>query len=157
VTAARLARLAGVIVVLNAAPARSMGDMDGLVDVVVVNAVEAEMLGSSPVHDLEGAAKAAGELRSLAPIVIVTAGSRGVAAAVPQSVTVQPYAVDEAETHGAGDVFAGALGARLALGSNIGDALRYANAAAALHVSTPAAEREALSPADVSGLLAAST
>ena len=39
---------AGTRVILNAAPARPMGAMSGLVDVLVVNTVEAEMLGAGP-------------------------------------------------------------------------------------------------------------
>ena len=49
--AARTARAAGATVVLNAAPARAIGDLGGLVDVLVVNAVEAEMLGARPVDE----------------------------------------------------------------------------------------------------------
>ncbi len=45
VAAAELARGAGTRVILNAAPARPMGAMSGLIDVLVVNTVEAEMLG----------------------------------------------------------------------------------------------------------------
>ncbi len=79
--AARLARAAGATVVLNAAPARPLGGLAGLVDVLVVNGVEAEMLGAGPVGDLDSALAAARSLLSLAPAVVVTAGAAGVAAA----------------------------------------------------------------------------
>ncbi len=154
VAAATLARAAGVTVVLNAAPARPLGDLAGLVDVLVVNGVEAEMLGAGPVEDLGSALAAARSLLSLAPAVVVTAGSAGVAAATEEGpVRIEAHEVGPAETHGAGDVFVGALGARLALGVSQAEALRYANAAAALHVSTPLSEREALGPAAVEALL----
>ena len=152
--AARLARLAGATVVLNAAPARPLGGLAGLVDVLVVNAVEAEMLGGGPVDDLESASRAARALLALAPAVVVTAGGAGVAAASgPETVTCAAYPVPRVETHAAGDVFVGALGARLAGAEHLATALRYANAAAALHVGTPEAERDALGPADVRRLI----
>ena len=69
-----------VRVVLNAAPARPLGGLSGLVDVLVVNTVEAEMPGAPPVADLAGAT-AADDLRRLAPTVVVTAGAAGLAAA----------------------------------------------------------------------------
>jgi ribokinase len=152
--AAALARAAGVTVVLNAAPARPLSGLAGMVDVLVVNSVEAEMLGAPAVTDLDTAAHAAQRLRARAPVVVVTAGSAGVAAATEQGrVRIEAHQVGSAETHGAGDVFVGALGARLALGNPLAEALRYANAAAALHVSTPLSERGALGPATVEALL----
>jgi ribokinase len=152
--AARLARLAGATVVLNAAPARPLGSLAGLVDVLVVNAVEAEMLGGGPIDDLESASAAARALLALAPAVVVTAGGAGVAAASgPETVTYAAHPVPRVETHAAGDVFVGALGARLAAAAPLADVLRYANAAAALHVGTPEAERDALGPADVERLI----
>jgi len=155
--AARLARGAGATIILNAAPARPMADLAGLVDVLVVNAVEAEMLGGGQVDDLESAAVAARELLALAPTVIVTAGAAGAAAASTdadlETLTVPAHPVPQAETHGAGDVFVGALAARLADYAPLPDALRYANAAAALHVGTPEPDRNALGPADVRRLL----
>lgn len=152
--AARLARAGQTVVVLNAAPARPMGAMSGLVDVLVVNSVEAEMLGAGPVHDLDTAAEAAQALLMVAPTVIVTAGSAGVAAAADaQRWTVPAHPIDVPDAHGAGDVFVGALAARLAGDAALSDALRYANAAAALHVGTPEAEREALGVAAVEALL----
>ena len=78
--AATIARAAGVTVILNAAPARPMGRLAGLVDVLVVNAIEAEMLGAGPVDDLAAALEAADALRTQAPKIVVTAGAAGVAA-----------------------------------------------------------------------------
>ena len=154
--AARIAREAGVTVVHNAAPARAPGALAGLVDVLVVNTVEAEQLGAGPVADLDAAAVAAVALREICPSVIVTAGGAGVAAAGPAGVVeLRPHLVERARTHGAGDVFTGALAARLAGGEPLSVALRYANAAAALHVGTAEGEREALGPDAVKALLAA--
>jgi ribokinase len=155
VAAARLGREAEAIVVLNAAPARPIASLEGLVDVLVVNAIEAEQLGAGRVDDLASAADAARGLARSAPTVVVTAGGQGLAAWTSESALAVPaHPVDQVETHGAGDVFVGALAARLADGASLAEALRYANAAAALHVSTPGPSREALGPAAVQRLLA---
>jgi ribokinase len=152
--AAELAREAGTTVILNAAPARAMGAMSGLTDVLVVNTVEAEMLGAGPVGDLATAARAAQVLLTVAPIVIVTAGGAGVAAATgAERWTVSAHPVEAPDAHGAGDVFVGALAARLAGDAPLPDALRYANAAAALHVGTPETERATIGTAAVEALL----
>ncbi len=155
VTAARLARQAGVTVVLNAAPARALGGMKGLVDLLVVNAVEAEMLGAGVVDDLAAAGRAARLLLGVAPGVIVTAGGSGVAAATMGggSLALPAHPVGRHESHGAGDVFVGALAARLAGGADPEPAVRYANAAAALHVGTDPAGRDVIGPPDVGRLL----
>jgi ribokinase len=155
VAAAALARGAGVRVVLNGAPARPLGGLAGLVDVLVVNTVEAEMLGAGRVADLDAAQAAASVLQGLAPTVVVTAGSAGLAAATGSDTLVLPaHQVPQVETLGAGDVFVGALGVRLAAGDGLEAALRYANAAAALHVATPEGARDALGPAEVERLIA---
>jgi ribokinase len=154
VAAARIARAAGTIVVLNAAPARPMGALAGLVDVLVVNTVEAEMLGAGAVDGLGQAVEAARSLLSAAPTVIVTVGAGGVAAArETETWAIRGHAMPRAEAHGAGDVFVGALGARLAAAEPLPDALRYANAAAALHVGIADSERHTLGPSDVQALL----
>ncbi len=61
VAAAKRVRSAGGEVLLNAAPARNLSsDLAALVDVLVVNAIEAEMLsGTNVVETLEGALAAA--------------------------------------------------------------------------------------------------
>lgn len=65
-------------------------------------------------------------------LAAVTLGERGVLFATPRGVARQPaFAVDTAETLGAGDVFHGAYALALAEGAAIDDALRFAAAAAA--------------------------
>jgi ribokinase len=153
--AARRAAASGVLVVLNAAPARMVPDeLAGAVDLLVVNAVEAEMLGGGAVATLGDAARVARALADRAKAAIVTAGGAGVAVqAGREGFTMAAHPVSVAGTHGAGDAFAGALAARLARGDALAQAARYANAAAALAVATPAAERMRLSPNDVLRLL----
>lgn len=153
--AARRAHAAGVRIILNAAPARALqAELAGYLDILVVNAVEAEMLGAEPVVDLASAARAAAHLSGMVPVVIVTAGGDGVATRSAEYTGVlAPHAVDLVSTHGAGDAFIGALGASLAVGGSLREAVAYANAAAALIVSTTEAKRPALTASDVRRLL----
>lgn len=135
--AARAAKARGARVVLNAAPARAVGkDLRQLVDVLVVNAVEAEMFGSGPVCDLSTALAAAQHLAAQYDSVVVTAGGHGLAAwtAEDTQITLPARKVKVASTHGAGDCFTGTLAAALAVGEHLGDACRIAAAAAAIHV-----------------------
>ena len=135
--AARAARARGVRVVLNAAPARELPrEIEGLVDLLVVNAVEAEMMGAGVVDGLEAAARAAEVLAGRFAGVVVTAGGRGLAAraaGVALALPAVPVAV--VSTHGAGDCFTGTLAAELAQGAGLEAACRAAAEAAARHVS----------------------
>jgi len=156
VAAARVARAAGRRVVLNAAPARPLSPaLAALVDVLVVNAVEAEMLGAGAAADLSQAVTAATALLDSVPAAIVTAGGAGLAVARREEapVLLPGHAVTVAGTHGAGDALIGALAARLAAGMALVAAAEYANAAAAALVATPEAERAALTPAATARLL----
>ena len=86
------------------------------------------------------ATEAAALLSEQVANVVVTAGGLGLAAAERGNT---PYAeaahrVKLIDTHGAGDAFIGALAARWASGVSLVEAVRFANAAAALFVSTPA-------------------
>jgi ribokinase len=137
IAAAKAARAHGAKVVLNAAPAREVPrELRALVDVLVVNAVEAEMFGSDPVTDLTTALAAARHLAAQYDCVIVTAGSQGLAAWTLEDaqVTLPARKVRVSSTHGAGDCFTGTLAAALAKGHALTDACASASDAAAAHV-----------------------
>ena len=141
---ARRAKQYGVITILNAAPARAFQTaLPTYVDILVVNAIEAEMLGSERVHSLADAAKAAQSLTSRFASAVVTAGGDGVAFKdrVGQTVSLPSVPVKVQSTHGAGDMFVGTLAARLAAGDALQTALSTANQQAAILVSTPEAQR----------------
>jgi ribokinase len=157
IAAAEAAQAAGCRVMLNAAPMRELPlALLSRVDILVVNAVEAEALCGSPVESSAGAAEAAAALLGLVPCAIVTAGGHGLAIAGRDGAhhTIPAHDVVVCSTHGAGDAFVGALGARLAAGEALWDAARYANAAAALVVATPPEGRGGLGPQSVEALLA---
>ena len=145
IAAAHAVSKAGGRIILNAAPARRLPDeLVALVDILVVNAIEAEYLAGVAVIDtLGGAADAAGSLLRSFPSAIVTAGGEGVAYADRSGVAfaVPGIRVKVASTHGAGDEFIGAMAAALARGVAIRDAVAAGNAAAASLVSTPESER----------------
>jgi ribokinase len=142
--AARRARQFGVKTILNAAPARPFETaLPGFVDILVVNAIEAEMLGAAPIHCLTDAERAAENLTSRFASVVVTAGGDGVAFHddAGNKVSLPSVPVEVQSTHGAGDMFVGTLAARIAKGDGIRDALNAANTAAAKLVATPERER----------------
>ena len=155
--AAILAKDQGVRVILNAAPARPLGpEMAAKVDLLIVNAVEAEMMCGVTVTSLSTATKAAAILSDQVPAVIVTAGDLGLALTVRSEppYTEAAHPVILLDTHGAGDAFVGALSARWASGTPLTEAVRFANAAAALFVSTPAEQKRTVTSDDVVRLLA---
>jgi ribokinase len=157
IAAAQAAHLGGARVMLNAAPMRGLPlALLSQVDILVVNAVEAEALCDMPLETAAAAAQAANALLGLVPCAIVTAGGHGLAVAARDGGqdTVPAHDVVVCSTHGAGDAFVGALGARLAAGVSLREAVRYANAAAALVVATPPGERGGLGPQAVERLLA---
>jgi ribokinase len=136
--AAAEARRRGVKTVLNAAPWRPLGkELRHFIDVLVVNAVEAEMMGTEPVCCLPSAAEAAKRLADQFETVIVTAGSIGLAAwgANDERLQIPAEKVQVVSSHGAGDAFIGTLAAQLATGGDLEQACRAASAAAARHVA----------------------
>jgi ribokinase len=142
--AAKTARVAGAIVLLNAAPARATGaDLLDLVDVLVVNRIEAEMLSGQSVTDPASAGAALPSLGAERRAVIVTLGAGGLILAEPGAtpVAIDALPVKPVSTHGAGDCFIGALAYRLAKGEPLATACRFANIIAGNFVAgtTPAA------------------
>jgi ribokinase len=132
--AAQAAKAKGARIVLNAAPARKMSAAFlALVDVLVVNRVEAEMLSGT--GDM-GQALAA--LHAPARDVVLTRGGDGLMLMTRDGsrVDIPALAVRLISSHGAGDCFCGALAARLAAGDGIEAACRFATEAAGRFVST---------------------
>ena len=137
IIAASKASSLGLTVCLNAAPARDMStELLALIDILIVNAVEAEAIGCTSVDSLDSACLAAGELAQQFPCVIVTAGSEGVAACSALGPIKFPAkSIDVVSTHGAGDVFCGVLCTELAKKTDLSLALQIANELAADHVA----------------------
>ena len=122
-----------VTVVLNAAPTRKLSSqLSSLIDVLIVNSVEAEMMGTPPVNDLESAGLAAEVLARRFVDVVVTAGAAGLAVAGRSgSLSIPARKVIAVSSHGAGDCFVGTLAAALAQKAKLADACAAASAAAA--------------------------
>jgi ribokinase len=157
--AAKLAKNHGVWVILNAAPARPLGDeLAANVDLLIVNAVEAEMICGVGITSLSAAANAAAALSDRVPAVVVTAGGLGLALAVRgEAAYMEPaHRVNLLDTHGAGDAFVGAVSSRLASDTPLKQAVQFANAAAALFVSTPLEQKRTIGSDDVTHLLSRS-
>lgn len=137
-TAAELAARAGVPVILNPAPARPLPDrLLRLVSFITPNETEAELLTGVPVIDDDSAAKAAGRLlKRGVRNVILTLGRRGaLVAGVDLRQRVPGFKVTAVDTTAAGDVFNGAFAVALGEGRPLLDAVRFANAAAAISVT----------------------
>ena len=132
-TAARNARQRGAKVILNAAPARAMSpDFLALVDVLVVNRVEAAMLSGE-----DDPARALSALHAPTRDVVLTRGGAGLMVMTRDGARSEIAAlpVKLVSTHGAGDCFCGALAARLARGESLSSACQFANEAAGRFVS----------------------
>ncbi|MGE2723846.1 ribokinase [Mycolicibacterium pulveris] len=124
VDAARVARSAGAVVIVNASPAgappHELLALSELADVVVVNESEASQWHWPVAH------------------LVITRGARGASyLGDDERFDVPAPAVDAVDTTGAGDVFAGVLAAGWLTGHE--DAMRRACAAAALATLVPGA------------------
>jgi ribokinase len=136
--AATEARARGIPVLLNAAPARALSPtFKALVDILVVNAVEAEMMGTDPVCCLQSADDAARKLAAQFDTVIVTAGAQGLAAwgTAFGAFQLPAVKVKAISSHGAGDAFIGAFAAGLVQKPDLFAACSAAALAASRHVA----------------------
>lgn len=130
--------------VLNAAPAAEIGDeLLRRCDPLVVNEYELAAISGAATGSREQAGRAA---RSLclrgAPSVVVTMGAVGsiLARRTTEVVEVAYQAapqVESVDSTGAGDAYVGALSTALADGVDLGEAVAFATAAAALSVQSP--------------------
>jgi ribokinase len=138
VAIARIARAAGATVILNAAPARDVGhDLLNLVDVLVLNRVEAAAMFGLPVFDPQSATAALKKNLGGDRSIIITLGPHGLVFNTDDFTIMQLAAksVKVTSTHGAGDCFVGVLAAELARDVDLLDACKAANRRAAEFVS----------------------
>ena len=143
---AELAAKAGVRVILNPAPARSLPDkLLKLVSILTPNETEAELLTGVKVSDARAAARAADKLLARGvETVILTLGALGAFVAGANVRQLVPgFKVKPVDTTAAGDIFNGALVVALGEGRTLSDAVRFANAAAAISVTRMGAQPSA--------------
>ncbi len=157
--AAELAAKAGVRVILNPAPARPLPDaLLKHVSVLTPNESEAELLTGIKVNSEAAAARAADKLRARGvQTVILTLGARGAFVATAESRQLVPgFKVKAVDTTAAGDIFNGALAVALGEGQTLLDAVRLANAAAAISVTRLGAQPSAPTRKEIEKLLRSS-
>jgi ribokinase len=135
----RIAKAAGVRTLLNPAPAQPLPDeLLRSADLCVPNETELESLTGHArlieINDIERAARQL--LQRGAGTAIVTLGARGALIAGADSTQHVPApTVRAVDPTGAGDAFIGSLAVFLAEGAALAEAVRQANAAAALSVT----------------------
>lgn len=143
--AARVAAAAGVPVLLNPSPIRSLpADLLATVHVLVVNETESAALGD--------ARPGGGHL-------VTTLGAAGARHTGPSggAARAEPPPVAPVDTTGAGDAFTGALAVAWCRGDDPASALRWACAAGALATTTHGAGTAAPTAADIDRFLDSSS
>lgn len=139
-TAVDIAHESNVKVILNPAPAPLDPLPDKLlekVDILTPNETEASIMTGLKVSTFEDARIAAEALVKKGPkTVIITMGAKGAYVLDGDAEhVIEPFSVEVLDTTGAGDAFNGGLATALAEGKNILEAVRFANATAALSVT----------------------
>jgi len=146
---AHAARDAGVVVVLNAAPAQPLPPaLLDAVDILIVNEGELAAISGVP-GDIDAALA-----RIAVPTVIVTLGEQGCCARHHgEPLRIPAFAVQALDTTAAGDTFCGVLVAALSQGATLVDALHRASAAAAIACTRLGAQASIPTRAEVDALL----
>lgn len=145
----------GVLTILNPAPVdMNVFELLSYVDILTPNETELERLTGIAGQDDASLITAMQTLRAHGPdTIITTLGDKGCAALIDgEFVRLPAFKVEAIDAVGAGDVFNGALAARLVSGDDTLSALRYASAASALSVTVPSADA-APSQAEVEAFL----
>lgn len=150
--ALKLAKQSGVRTILNPAPAAALpDDIIALADIITPNETELEVLSRLSGSDVESAARLL--LKRDDQVIIVTLGEQGAQVVTKTgSVRIPAFPVQAVDTTGAGDCFTGALAVALAEAQPMNEAVRFANAAAALCVTKPGTAASMPTRAEVEAL-----
>ncbi len=144
VAAAKIAKEAGITVILDPAPARDNLPIElyQAIDIITPNEVEASQLVGFPVNNPATASQAASVLRQQGvENVIITLGNQGAFCATTQKTwLLPPIAVETIDSTAAGDAFNGALAAALASGISFPQAVKWGTIAGALTVTKAGAQ-----------------
>ncbi len=155
--ALKMARAAGVVTILNPAPAAALPDgMLAQCDYVTPNETEAEALTGVVVTGPDSALEAAKVLRAKgAKVAIITLGAQGVLYHDGTQTVHVPIVSAGAvvETTGAGDAFNGGFAAALAEGQSPVAAVRFGNATAGISVTRAGTAPSMPSRAEIDALL----
>jgi len=162
--AARIAYQAGMVVILNPAPAAyPLSELlprhesgEPMIDWFIPNEVEAEMLSGMPVRNENDAVTCGKYILSqgVRRGVVITMGSKGVVAVTPEAqYHIPSYPVTPVDPTGAGDAFCGCFAATLSERKPIEEVLQFANAAGALAVTIAGAEPSLPKRSDIEDFL----
>jgi ribokinase len=153
-----IARTAGVLTILNPAPAAALDDaMLALCDIVTPNESEAEALTGLAVTSVAEAEQAADALleRGVGAVVITLGGNGALYRDRTRSVHVPVLSAGPVvETTGAGDAFNGGFAVALSEGRDVVDAVRFGCATAGISVTRPGTAPAMPSRTEIEALLA---
>ncbi|MEM4636261.1 MAG: ribokinase [Nitrososphaerota archaeon] len=133
-----IAFLKGKTVILNPAPASKLPEeIFKYVKIITPNRVEASQLTGVEVRDLNTAVKAGKKLiEKGVGYSVITLGSQGAVLVTSDKYIYYPsFKVDVVDTTGAGDAFNAGLAVALSQGHTIEEAVKWANACAALKIT----------------------
>ena len=154
--AAETAHEAGVMTVLNPAPALELpAEIFRCISLFIPNETELSMYSGMPVTDERSAAVAARTMMEKGvERLIVTMGSKGALIVDADGcIGIPAFKVDAVDTTAAGDTFCGALCVALSEGKGVVEAARFASAASALAVRKVGAQNSIPSREEVESFL----
>ncbi|WP_061017504.1 ribokinase [Microbacterium sp. CCH5-D1] len=150
----------GMTVILDPAPAAELdAEIWRSIDIVTPNETEATLISGIEVTDADSAERAGRWFlaQGVGAAVITLAGQGSCVVTAEGAAVIPPFPVDAVDTTAAGDAYAGYLGAALASGSSLEDAVRLATAAGALTVTKQGASPSLPHRAEVEAFLAERT
>ncbi len=154
--ALRQAKAAGLLTVLNAAPALDLpADLFPQIDLLILNQSEAAFYCDRPLQGAPAAQAAAAELRERGcGAVAITLGDQGaIACDEAGAYACAAYSVEAVDVTAAGDSFSGSLAYALVKGQDMNAALQFACASGALTVRGAGAQPSLPTLAEIQAFL----